>query len=370
MNQLRQLTAILCIGALGTTVLHAQPAQPATGPITVQVSQPIEETVTPYEDFAGRTEAVQTVHIQPRLSGTLERILFKEGSLVKKGDLLFELDSRACKADVDRAMADVLRAEAVFMRHKAEEGRARKLRESNVLGETEFDKVLHDLKEAEAGVRVAQANLEKARLQMDAARIVSPIDGRIDRSLAAEGDVVSADPARPTLLTTVVSTDPMVVYFSVSEELLPKLTKKDKPVPVHIGLVGDKGFPIGGVVNYVANRVDPNTGTIQMRAVFSWKDSEVRPGMFARVRLSVGNPVKALLAPDAAVGRALGKDIVYVVDDQGKVSGKFVTVGQLHGGLRAIKEGLKADDWVVVRPAADLKTGDKVKTERVPLPRP
>ncbi len=339
--------------------------EPAAKPLEVPVARPIVREVTDYEDFTGRTEAVNRVDLRARVTGYLVKSFFKEGSEVKQGDLLFEIDPRPYQAQMDRAEAAVHLAEAQLKLAEADLQRAKALLAQKVVAPGEIDKPVAERAEAEARVRAAKAGLEVARLNLDFTRVRAPIAGRIGRQLLTPGNLVSAD---ETILATVVSRDPMYVYFDVDERTLLRLRRsmregKEKPemMPVFIGLAGDEGHPQRGVVDFTDNQVNAETGTIRMRAVLPNKDDLLVPGLFVRVRLALGAPYKALLVPAEAVLADNGVQIVYVVNDKGAIESRTVETGRGHDGLRIVNRGLKPEDRVVVGRQQRLRPGMTVR---------
>jgi gold/copper resistance efflux system membrane fusion protein len=278
MRALLRLTLLLCLALLAPA-----PAWPADDSNSHSSSS---------QEFTGRTEAVQTVQVVPLVTATVEKILFKPGTVVTAGTPLFDLDSRSYQTALEEAEAEVQRAEAVVTRTRNVLVQARKALAQRTLDQSTYDANVADVAAAEAGLRVAKIKVQQAQLQLDRTHIRAPITGRVDRPLVSVGELASSDPVRLTLLTTIVSTDPMAVYFPVPEDLLPRLADQVGKLPVHIGLGSSKEFPLQGTLDYLANRADPKTKTIMARAVFATKDRDVRPEMSARVRLSLGEAEK------------------------------------------------------------------------------
>jgi RND family efflux transporter MFP subunit len=341
---------------------------PDAPPPEVTVSRPTAREVTDYEEFTGRLQAVATVDLRARVSGYLTKVSFKEGSDVKKGDLLFEIDPRPYQADVDRADAALTLAEARRKRATAEYERARALVDKGAISREELDKIKADVDEATAAMAVAKADREVARLKLSFTKVTAPIDGRIGRTSVDPGNLVKAD---DTNLGAIVSVDPVYAYFDLDERTLLRLTRlaregkvkglRDGEVSADMGLADENGFPHRGTVNFVDNRVDPDTGTVRARAVFANRDGALVPGLFARVRLAVGNPRKALLVPEEAIRTDQEQKVVYVVNEQDKVVSRRVVVGAAHDGLRVIEEGLKPDERVITAGGRRARPGMTVK---------
>jgi RND family efflux transporter MFP subunit len=340
--------------------------------VPVSVTRPLAREVTDYEDFAGRAQAVSTVELHAHVTGYLVKAPFKDGDRVKQGDLLFEIDPRPYQAELDRAEAEVARCEARLRRAAAAPEGAGKAPAPG-----EADRLRADRAEAEAALRVAQADREIRKLNLAFTRVASPIDGRAGRRLVDPGNLVKAD---ETALTTVVSLDPMYAYFDVDERTLLRLVRlaregKGGPVreaktPVFLGLDGEAGYPRRGVLDFLDNHLDPDTGTVRARAVLPNADGALVPGLFVRARLPVGAPRRALLVPEAAVGTDQGEHFVYVVDGQNKAVHRRVGLGARHDDLRVVENGLRPEDSVVVGGMRRLRPGVTVEPRQVELPAP
>jgi RND family efflux transporter MFP subunit len=330
-------------------------------PPEVTVSQPVKREVAEFGDYTGRIEAAATVEVRPRVSGLVEKVAFRPGAEVKKGDLLFELDPRTYQVEVDKAQAEVLRAEARLRRADADLVRARQLHATHAVGQDMLDRLAGERDEAQAGLLAARPGLERAKLDLGATKVTAPISGWAGRALLDAGNL--AGPTTP--LVTIVATDPVYAAFDLDERTflhLRKLTPEGGlGVTALLGLTGEDGFPHRGRVESVDNRVNPATGTVRVRAVFPDAGREVVPGLFARVRLVTGPPREALLVPEQAVGAEDGRQFVLVVNGAGTVERRAVTVGQVDGGLRVIKEGLRADDRVIVSGPGAVKPGMTVR---------
>ena len=303
----------------------------------VPVGQPVQREVTDYVDFTGRTEAVYSVDIRPRVTGYLVQMPFEEGAEVKAGDLLFVVDPRPYKAQLDQAQGQVDLYQASLKLAKTTLARDRAINASSPgsVSQQQFDQEQAVVDEADARVNASEKSMEISRLSYEFTRVVSPIDGQISRYYLTLGNLVNQD---QTLLTTVVSVDPMYVYFEMDEPTLLrtrkavnegkiKLPDKSTKIPVFMGLQGEDGFPHQGTINFVNNQVNPTTGSILVRGVFPNPLPKggrrlLSPGMFVRIRLPIGQPHPALLVVDRAVGSDQGLKFVYVLDarKQGPVS--------------------------------------------------
>jgi multidrug efflux system membrane fusion protein len=337
---------------------------PEPPPPEVTVARPLSREVADYQEFTGRIEAAQSVELRARVTGYLLKTLAQEGGAVKKGDLLFEIDPRPYQALLDQVQAEVGLAKA---RLKLTETTFARLQATNAT-KPELDEARAAVDEAKARVTVSQAALARHQLDLDFCRVTAPIDGVVGRNRYTPGNLVTQD---QTLLTTIVSRDPMYAYFDVDERTFLSLRRairdgtikaaKGAEVPVAVGLANEDGFPHEGKLDFVDNRVDPQTGALTVRAVVPDPEHLLRPGLFARVRLTVGAPRKVLLVPEEAIGSDLGQKFVYVVDEGNKVVSRVVTVGAIHDGLRVVATGLRPDDRVIVGGHTRARPGQTVK---------
>jgi membrane fusion protein, multidrug efflux system len=370
------LCVLVGISLVTVTVLPGcMPKQPQVGPPetpSIPVSHPVEREVTDYVEFTGRTDAVEAVDIKARVTGYLEKMPFKEGSEIKKDDLLFEIDPRPYKAQYDQAMGQVELYKSSLDLAKITYKRDIEIaRTPGAVSQQQLDQDLAAVKEADARVRAYQSSLEIYKLNLDFTKVYSPIDGKISRYYLTRGNLVNQD---QTLLTTVVSLDPMYVYFDMDEPTLLKIRRainagliqrpQEGKFFVDIGLQGEDDYPHQGTVNFFNNQVNPNTGSISVRALVANPIGPggvrlMSPGMFVRLRLPIGQPHPALLVIDRAIGSEQGVKYVYVLGDDNKIEQRRVKTGSLQDdGLRVIeKEGseLKLEDWVVVGALPQLR---------------
>jgi multidrug efflux system membrane fusion protein len=330
----------------------------------VTVARPVSREVADYQEFTGRIEAAQSVELRARVTGYLLKTLAQEGGEVKKGDLLFEIDPRPYQALLDQAQAEVGLARA---RLKLAEATAARLQAANA-ARPELDEARAAVDEAKARVAVSQAAVARHQLDLEFCHVRAPIDGVVGRNRCTVGNLVTQD---QTPLTTVVSRDPMYAYFDVDERTFLSLRRtirdgkikaaKATEVPVAVGLANEDGFPHKGRLDFVDNRINPQTGAVTVRAVVPDAEHLLRPGLFARVRLEVGAPRQALLVPEEAIVSDLGQKVVYVVDEGNKVVPRVVTVGTKQDGLRVVATGLRPDDRVIVGGHARARPGQTVK---------
>jgi multidrug efflux system membrane fusion protein len=348
------------------------------------VSKPVEEMVIDHVDFTGRTDAVEAVDVRPRVTGYLTKMPFKEGTEVKKGTLLFEVDTRPYQAQLDQAQGQVTLNLASLSLAKANYARDRSINARVTGGVTaqQLDQDRAAVEEAEARVAAYKASLEIYKLNLEFCRITSPIDGRISRYYLTRGNLVNQD---QTLLTTIVSLDPMYAYFDMDEPTLLRIRravdeKKIKrptagTIPVYMGLQGEEGYPHEGRVNFVNNQINPTTGSISVRGVFPnpTRGQGIRllsPGMFVRIRFPIGDRHPALLVVDRAIGSDQGLKYVYVLGKDNKAEYRRVETGALQDdGLRIITKGLKADDEVIVGGLQQVRPHMEIVPDRRPMPR-
>jgi len=358
-----------------------QSATDASVPVpaaTVIVSPPVEKSVVDYVDYTGRTESAEAVEIRARVTGFLKSVLFKDGSEVRKDAPLYEIDDREFKADLEAAVAELGIAQARQERATADFKRVEALRTKNVVTAEQYDQSQAAKKEADAAVHSAEAKRDRAQLNVDFSKIAAPIAGKINRSQITAGNLVNAN---LTVLTSIVSVDPMFVYFDVDERTFLTLRKQVREgqlesrtateIPVLMGLTGDKGYPHVGKLDFMENRVNPGTGTIRVRGTFANPrpprgDRVLESGLFARIRVPIGKSKPALLITERAIGTDQGRKFLYVVNSKNEVVFRPIRLGALHDGLRAITEGLNAGEKVIidglqrVRPGSvvDPKPGD------------
>jgi len=351
---------------------------PVAAPVPVTVSKPLERDVTDYADFTGRTAAVDSVEVRARVWGYLDKVNFKEGVLVKKGDVLFEIDPRTYKTALANAEGNLAQAQAKLQRLESDLARATQLINSKTISREEYDKVAGDRGEAAASLDALKAAVDQAKLDLGFTKVLAPVTGRVGRAIVTEGNLIAAGQTGGTVLTTIVSVDPIYVYFDVDERSVQQVRKliregkaksaRDVPIPVWLGLATDEGFPFEGRIDFVDNQVNPKTGTLRVRGVFPNKHEILSPGYFARVRFPIGFPHKALLITDRAIDTDQGQKIVYVVDGENKVTVRAVRLGARHGNLRVVEEGLKADDRIVVVGLQQIRPGMTVAPSLVDMP--
>lgn len=342
-------------------------------PPKVRVSVPVERAVTDYADFTGRTMAVEAVKLRARVWGHLEKINFVEGSDVKKDAVLFVIDQRPYKAALARADSELAQSEARHKRLLGDHKRAAALLATKAISTEEYERISGELAEAAAMVKSAAANKEVARLNLEFTEVRAPISGQVGRAMLTVGNMVKSGENGDTVLTTVMSIDPMYVYFDVDDQswvqMRPRLSKSSLDAPaVHLGLSNEKGFPHTGKLDFIDNQVDAATGTLRMRGLFPNKDRLLTPGLFVRVRVSLGSAHRALLISDRAIDTDQGQKVVYIVNRANTVEKRSVKLGALHDGLREMESGLMPGESVVVEGIQRVRPGATVQPEVVAMP--
>jgi RND family efflux transporter MFP subunit len=348
-------------------------------PPVVTVSLPREQNVTNYSRFTGRTAAVDSVQVRARVWGYLQRINFTEGAEVKQGDVLFEIDASTYQTTVDQARARLTLAQAQLTLSEAEANRNNALRIKGVLAREDLEKSTSASETAAAAVDSARADVARARLDLGFTQVKAPVSGRVGRALVTVGNLVQSGEIGGTILTTIVSVDPMwanfdvddLTYLRVSQMMREgKLTAGPDPrLRVELGLANEDGYPHHGFIDFMDNQVNPSTGTLQMRGVFANKDRVLTPGLFARIRVPLGTPHHALLVTDRAVDTDQGDKVLYVLNAENVVSKRPVRLGALHdGGQREVEDGLEAGERVVVDGIQRVRDGIKVEPHLVDMP--
>ncbi|KMY68891.1 RND transporter [Desulfocarbo indianensis] len=338
-------------------------------PPTVTVSRPVEKAVTVWAEYTGNTKAFEAVEIRARVEGFLESINFTPSSRVKKGDLLFVIEPKPYQAQLDEALADLSIKKAELQLADATLIRKENAYKDRAVSEVDVIQARAEKAKAEASIKAAEAAVVSARVNLSYTSIRSPVRGMVSRNLVDAGNLVGRSEA--TLLTTVVNDDPMYVYFNISEaNLLEFLSRKkgrfaegphdDDRNRVHLGLANEKGYPHQGQLDYVDNRIDPQTGTIQLRGRFANPEGRLIPGLFARVRIPIGRLDQAVLVPEVSLASDQGGRYVLVVNDKSEVEHRRVKLGPLEEDLRVVLEGVGPGDKVIVKGLQRVRPGMKV----------
>lgn len=374
--------ALLMAGATAGCRHEAPKAAPAKPPV-IPVGKAVSRVISDYVYYTGRTDAVQSVNVRARVSGYLTKMPFKEGAEVKEGDILFEIDPRPYQAQYDASKAQVELREANAKLTQSENLRSRAIsRNSNgAISQESLEQSQSQEAQAVAQLNLAKANLNLAKLELDFTKVPSPINGHVSRYFLTIGNLVTQD---QTLLTTVVSVDPMYAFFDVDERTVLRVRKainegkitphKDtNEIPVNMGLEGEDGYPHHGNLNFVNNTVNLTTGTITLRGVFANPLPPkgrrlITPGMFVRIQLPIGEPHPSLLIAERALGSDQGVKFLYVVDAKNTIQYRRVKTGEVQeDGLIPIDEGLKADEWVVIGGLPQIKPRMVIEPESTPM---
>jgi multidrug efflux system membrane fusion protein len=342
---------------------RAAPIPPAA---VVDVATVVSGTITDWQRYSGRLQAVDTVQIRPLVSGTIVAVHFKDGALVKKGDPLFTIDPRPYAAEVDRTGALLAAAQAHSSFAQTDLARAQRLIADHAIARRDLEEKENAAREASANMRGAQAALEAARLNLGYTRIVAPVAGRVSRAEITVGNVVSAGAASPPL-TSLVSVSPIYASFDVDEQTYLRYLARDSKgtVPVSLGLADENGYSREGTIASVDNRLDTGSGTIRVRASFANADGSLLPGLYARVRVGGGAPHAAVMIDDRAVGTDQAKKFVLVVNRNNQAQYREVTLGDLHDGLRVVSAGLAPGERIVVNGLQRVRPGDAVQPNAV-----
>ncbi len=352
------------------------PAQAAAAPPPVTVAQPTKRTVTDWDEFTGRFEAVEEVQVRARVGGFVTSVEFRDGAIVRAGDLLYVIDSRPFEAVALQADGQLSDARAKAELAKRELDRALTLVQTSAVSESIVDQRRQTLQAAHAAETQAEGALKAAKLNIEFTHVLAPMAGRVSRHLVSVGNLVQGSEGNATLLTSIVTLDPIYIYFDVDEATYLKNNKlwfegrrpssRDTPNPVQVTLTGETKPSHYGKMDFLDNRLDVSTGTLRSRAVIPNKDFSILPGQFGRVRLIGSSPYEALLLPDTAIATDQSRKIVFVVKDDNTVEAKPVTLGPLDEGLRVIHEGLKAEDRVIVDGIQRARVGAKVTPHTAP----
>jgi RND family efflux transporter MFP subunit len=369
LRRLSPLAVVLLAASLAGCDKPATQAATAPPP-PVTVAQPTKRVVTDWDEFTGRFEAMEEVQVRARVGGFVNSVEFKDGDFVKPGDLLYVIDPRPFEAvalQADGQLADA-RAKAELARRELE--RALTLVTTSAVSESIVDQRRQALQAARAAETQAEGALKAAQLNIEFTHVKAPIAGRVSRHLVSIGNLVQGSDGGSTLLTSIVSLDPIYIYFDMDETTYLKYNKlwfegrrpssRDTANPVQVALAGESKPSREGKMNFLDNRLDVSTATLRGRAIVPNKDISILPGQFGRVRLIGSAPYEALLLPDSAIATDQSRKIVFVVNNDNVVEVRTVVLGPLDEGLRVIREGLKADDKVIVEGIQRARLGAKV----------
>ena len=348
-------------------------APPAAPPaIAVSVAQVVQQDVALWDEFSGRLEAVQRVDIRPRVAGAVQAVHFREGALVNKGDLLFTLDAAPFAADVDRAQAQVVAAQARLSYTHSEMERSTRLWEERAIAQREHDERVNAQREADANLRAAQAALQTARLNLGYTQVRAPIAGRVGRVEVTVGNLVASGASAP-VLTTMVSVSPIYASFDSDEQVVVRALGGENArarlerIPVQMGTGTAGGTPHAGHLQLIDNQVDAQSGTVRVRAVFDNPEGALIPGQFARIRMGQSRSTQAVLVSERAVGTDQSKQYVMVVGAGELAEYREVQLGAPFEGLRIVTSGLKAGERVVVNGLQRVRPGAHIDPQQVPM---
>ena len=346
------LLSVLLVGCDNSVAQNAAPPAPA-----VSAADVVVKSISQWDSFNGRIEAVESVQLRPRVSGYIDKVNYTDGQEVKKGEVLFTIDDRTYRAALEQAQANLARAKTQASLAQSEANRTDKLVNTNVVSREEWEQRRSAATQAQADIRAAQAAVDAAQLNLDFTKVTAPIDGRASRALITSGNLVTAGDTA-SVLTTLVSQKTVYVYFDVDESTYlhyqnlarsgQGASSNHTALPVEIGLTGEEGYPHQGKVDFLDNQLTPSTGTICMRALLDNAQRQFTPGLFARVRLPGSAEFKATLIDDKAVLTDQDRKYVYIVDKEGKAQRRDITPGRLADGLRIVRQGLNPGDKVIV----------------------
>ncbi|MFJ5297978.1 multidrug efflux RND transporter periplasmic adaptor subunit MexE [Pseudomonas sp. NPDC088368] len=370
LTPLRYPLAALALVVLSACGKGPETAAQAPAAAKVNVAKVLEQPVNEWDEVTARLEAPETVQVRPRVSGQIDSVAFTDGELVKKGDLLFQIDPRPFEAEVHRLDAQLQQAKAASVRSNNEAQRGERLRTNNAISAELADSRTTTAQESKAAVAAIQAQLDLAKLNLSFTRVTAPITGRVSRAEITSGNIVTAD---QSILTSVVSTDKVYAYFDADERVFLKYNqlardgKRGATSPVYMGLSNEAENPHQGQMNFVDNQVNPRTGTIRGRAVFDNSKGEYTPGLYARLKLVGSGTYTAMLIKDEAVGTDLGKKFVLVVDKDNKATYRNVDLGPKLEGLRIVRSGLQKDDRIVVSGLQRVRPGSPIDPQDTPM---
>ena len=363
------LAGLFTVGG-GLSVYHQASAAPAATvptPVTVDVAAVASRAVTEWQQYSGRLEAIERVEIHPQVSGILTAVHFKDGSLVKKGELLFTIDPRPFTAEVARAEAQLAAMDARVAYTASDLARGERLLAENAIARRDFDEKQNAAREAKANLQAAKAALNVAQLNLEYTRITAPIAGRVSRAEVTVGNLVG--PGNGPALTSLVSADRIYAAFDVDEQSYLKVVSgaQGKSLPIHLGLADDDGYSLEGRLSSVDNRLDASSGTIRLRAVVDNPDGKLMPGLYARIRLGGASQRQALLIDEKAVSTDQAKRFVLIVGENNQTAYREVQLGSVQDGQRIVESGLQAGDRIVVNGLQRVRPGDTVTPNIVPM---
>jgi len=372
-GELKRLLTVAAFAAVSLIVgdCSKSTANKGAPPLPVNVVTVVEKEVNEWDEFTGRLDPVESVEIRPRVSGYITEIHFEAGAIVKKGDLLYVIDPRPYQADFDRAKAEVDRMDAQLKLAQIELNRSKELRDKNTISASEFDQKAATFQGSAAAKSSAEAAKNSAALNLEFTQVKSPIDGRVSDQRITVGNLVQPGAGPESVLTTVVSVDPIYAKVDADENAVLKYVKlseegkrvsaRTAKIPAWVELGNETDFPHEGYVDFVDNRLDPGTGTVRARVVLkNWNPNFITPGFFARVRVAGATPYRAALVADKVISSQQGLKYAFVVKPDSTVERRNLETGSLFEGKRIVKSGLKDGDKVVSTRLQLLQAGMKV----------
>ncbi len=362
--------AAIAVFALYSSAGHSRAKPQAAAPLPqVQVAEVIHRPLREWQEFSGRLQAVNTVDVRPRVSGYVDRVAFTDGARVKKGQLLFQIDPRPYQAEVERLVAERARSVSDLQLARANRARAERLISAHAISREEYERQVAAEASAQGAMGSIDALLQEARLNREFTEVRAPIDGHASRALITAGNLVTS----ASLMTTLVSDDPVYVYFDADEQTYLRYAKAEHEharsgaADVYIGLADEDGYPHQGRLDFIDNQVDPNTGTIRARAALANPDGRYTPGLFARVRLVGGADHDSVLIEDRAVGTDLSKKFVLTLTKDDRIEYRLVQLGPEINGLRVVTHGLAPNELIVVNGLQHVRPGQSVAATRVAM---
>ncbi|HZR18815.1 MAG TPA: efflux RND transporter periplasmic adaptor subunit [Verrucomicrobiae bacterium] len=370
----RVFTISLLIGAAALAGCSRHPAQSKAALPAVTVAPVEQKEIVEHDEFTGRIEPVETVEIRPRVSGYIQEVKFQSGQLVKKGDLLFQIDPRWQQATFDQRRAEFQQAKAHLENARREAERTPQLLTNNAISLEESDARQSRYEEANSAMLAAQAALDSAKLDLDYTQVRAPIGGRVSRALLTEGNYVNGVAGAATVLTTIVSVDPVYVYADMDENSLLRfnalaVSKRleadgNGRIPVELQLADEQDFPHKGYIESFDNRLNADTGSILLRAVFPNPDERIVPGLFARIRVPLSDRHPALLVEERAIGTDQAQKFVLTLTSSNTVSYRHVELGPVIGDRRVVRNGLAQNEEIVVNGLQRVRPGMPVAPQQ------
>ncbi|HTJ00023.1 MAG TPA: efflux RND transporter periplasmic adaptor subunit [Dongiaceae bacterium] len=372
---LRRLLPVLSAGlaVAGLAGCERKAAAPVPPAPTVTVAPVEQREIVEWNEFTGRTEPVESVEVRPRVSGYIQKVCFQSGQMVKQGDVLFVIDPRWHQAEFDRLEAEAERAQVQLDNAKREADRTAQLLEHKAISTEEGDARTARYQEAKAALLAAAAARDSAKLDLEYTQVRAPIDGRVSRALLTEGNYVSGTASSATKLTSIVSVNPVYVYADMDEDSLLKFnalqrekkleTNSDGRIPVELQLGDEENFPHHGYIESFNNQLNPDTGTILLRAVFPNDDGRIVPGLFAHIRVPLSARYPALLVDERAIGTDQSQKYILTLTASNTVAYQSVELGPYVDGKRVIRTGLQAGESIVINGLQRVRSGMAVTPE-------